>query len=366
MKIVYVANIRIPTEKAHGAQIMKTCEAFVELGHEVELIVPDKENDISEDAFSYYGVRTRFPMRRLSVWKTGYNKIGFLLQSFLFAHASRRYLHNVVYDVLYGRDELVLAQLRVPYVWESHTGAWNRAAQKVARRSQHIITITQGLKDFYVARGVPAERISVAHDGVDLEQFAHTESKKDARKRLGLPQDAKIAMYIGRVDGWKGTNTLLDAAEHMSPMLAIIGGDTVQVAELSKRYPNVRFLGFRPYRELANNMAAADVLVLPNTGTDEISVRFTSPLKLFAYMTSGIPIVASDLPSIREVLDERAAFLVQPDDAKTLAAGIESALEEGEEAQKRATRASTLVSEYSWKRRAERIIEALEDKLTIT
>ena len=357
MKIIFIANVRMPTEKAHGIQIMKTCEALVDGGHDVELFVPDRKTTIVGDAFSYYAVPRKFNIRRLPVWDTiQYGSTGFLFESLSFARAVRRYLRGTTFDILYGRDELVLAQLGGPYVWESHTGAWNAAARNVARRAKYLVVITQGLKDFYVARGIPSEKIFVAHDGVDLEQFAHPESKKRARERLGLPIDAHIAMYIGRLDGWKGTATLLEATHHIPHItLAIIGGDSLQVAELSRRYPNVRFLGAHPYRELPDNMAAADVLVLSHTGKDEISVKFTSPLKLFAYMTSGIPIVASDLPSIREVIDEHTAYLVPPDDALALSEGIGRALVGGNT---RAAEALKRVEEYSWKRRAERVVAA--------
>ena len=357
MKIVFIANVRMPTEKAHGVQIIKTCEALVDLGHDVELLVSDRKTSIVEDAFSYYGVSSQFTIRRLSVWDTVHHgRIGFLIESFSFARAVRRYLRSIHFDVLYSRDELVLACLDRPYVWESHTGAWNFVARKVAHRAKHLVVITQGLKDFYVARGISPANILVAHDGVDLAQFAHPESKVTARRRLGLPLDARIAMYIGQLDGWKGTDTLLEASNHMpNVVLVMIGGDSRRVAILSRQYRKVRFLGARPYRELRDNMAAADVLVLPNTGKDEISVRFTSPLKLFAYMTSGIPIVASDLPSIREVLDEHAAYLVQPDDVLALSEGIMRAFTDGNA---RAGEALKRVEEYTWERRAQRVVAA--------
>ncbi|TSD05074.1 MAG: group 1 glycosyl transferase [Parcubacteria group bacterium Greene0714_7] len=356
LSICYIANIRLPTEKAHGVQIMKTCEAFSTLGHDVELVAPNRKTDITEEVFSYYEITGKFNIRRLPVWDTvRYGRIGFLLESFLFAFAVRRYIGKKTFEMLYSRDELVLMHLHLPYVWESHTGSWNRAARTVARRAKRIVVISQGLKDFYIKKGVPAEKISVAEDGVDIEQFAHPQSKDAARTRLNLPHDADIVMYIGRLDGWKGVVTLLEASKNLpnNSVLVVIGGEPAQVAELSHRYPNVRFLGFRPYKELADNMAAANVLVLPNTGTDEISTRFTSPLKLFAYMTSGIPIVASDLPSIREVLDEQTAYLVPPDDAVALAEGIGRALIDGSA---RAQEALKHVEEYSWKRRAEHII----------
>ncbi len=359
MKIIYVANIRLPTEKAHGVQIMKMCEAFADLGNSVELVVPDRKTPITEDAFDYYGVRRSFTITRLPVWDTvGYGKLGFILESFLFARVAKHYLRGKSFDVLYGRDELVLSRLEAPYVWESHTGAWNTSAQKVARLAKKIVVISQGLKDFYIAKGVPEEKIIVAHDGIDLEQFAHPQSKEQARARLGLPFDKKIVMYIGRLDGWKGTDTLLEASKLLPSdvMLAIIGGEPQQVAGLSVRYPGVTFLGYRPYKELADNQAAADVLVLPNTGKDVISAKYTSPLKLFAYMASGRPIVSSDLPSIREVVNDGNAYLVPPDAAQILGRALSEVFAHPEKAKTRAARAYGEVGKFSWDERAKHIL----------
>jgi len=362
MKIAYIANIRMPTEKAHGAQIMKTCEALAKAGADVELIVPNRKTPIRESPHDYYGVKTPFTITRLPVVDTiGLGPVGFWVESVLFAHAVRRYLRDKKSDVIYGRDEVVLARVPGRRVWESHTGAWNAAARKIAGQTYALITITQGLKDFYVEKGVPTGKIFVAADGIDLDDFAHPESKEDARKRLGLPAGKKIAMYIGRLDGWKGSETLLTSSSALPDdvQVVIIGGEHEQAVSLQSKYPRVRFLGFRPYRQLADNQAAADVLILPNTGKDEISARFTSPLKLFTYMASGRPIVASDLPSIREVLDESCAYFVPPDDAQALARAIGAALEDSASPQK-AARARELVVSYTWSARAEMILRAFD------
>src|SRR3989344_6026752 len=86
MRIAYLANIRLPTEKAHGLQIMKTCEAFVKAGHEVELIVTDRKTPITEEPFAYYGVKTKFTITRLSVPDTvHWGKVGFWWEMFNFA-----------------------------------------------------------------------------------------------------------------------------------------------------------------------------------------------------------------------------------------------------------------------------------------
>ena len=102
---------------------------------------------------------------------------------------------------------------------------------------------------------------------------------------------------------------------------------------------------------------AADVLVLPNRRDGGQSEYFTSPMKMFEYMASGTPLVASNLPSLREVLSETNAFLVEPDSASALAAGIREVLSRPEQAQSRALQAHHDVAKYSWHQRAQGIIK---------
>ena len=107
----------------------------------------------------------------------------------------------------------------------------------------------------------------------------------------------------------------------------------------------------------------ASVLVLPNQAS-AISTRFTSPLKLFEYMAAGRAIVASDLPSIREVLNDRVnALLVTPGDAHALAEAIRSLLSDRGLARRLAEAAAKAAPQYGWDRRAERL-EALFTKVT--
>ncbi len=366
--ILYIANIRLPTEKAHGLQIMKTCEALVSEGAEVELVVPRRRNSIIEDPFSYYGIRTQFPIITIGVWDTvSFGRIGFLFESFVFAYRAVFLARRKKYDLLYSRDELTLWVFWIMgcrnLVWESHTGSWNIFSRRIARVAKCLVVISDGLKDFYVEKSIDAGKIIVARDGVDLDDFVQTESMNESRARLALPLDKKIVLYVGRLDSWKGSATLLEASRLFptNVRLAIIGGETEQVASLQKRYSDVLFLGYRPYRELSRNIAAADVLVIPNTATDIISSLFTSPLKLFAYMASGKPIVASDLPSIREVLDDACAYFFIPDSSQDLSRVVAHVFSDFIDAKERGHSAEQKVESYSWEARATRILSGCID-----
>jgi glycosyltransferase involved in cell wall biosynthesis len=129
----------------------------------------------------------------------------------------------------------------------------------------------------------------------------------------------------------------------------------------AKDMNNVLILGHRPHREISKYLAAADVLVLPNSAKKKISRSYTSPMKLFEYMASGRPIVASGIPSITEVLNEQNAILVESDDAAALADGIKRALSDNNLADAISKRAYNEAKQYDWNVRARRIMDFLNE-----
>ncbi len=366
MKIIYVANIRFPTERAHGAQIAKTCEAFVHIGNEVALWVPRRHTGIAEDPASYYGLQASFPVRRLfTIDSVAWGRIGFFLESALFALSVFVETRRAKADIYYCRDEIIVALLSlfgVPVVWESHTGAWGLFGKFAAHHARRMVVISNGLKEFYIEKGIAVSKILVAPDGVDIDAFKVLNSKESARTRLALPLDAKVALYVGGIGREKGTDVICAAAERLPRdiTMVIIGDGQEKLDSLRERFPRVLFAGPRPYRELGSNLAAADVLVLPSTALNVVSARFTSPLKLFAYMASQVPIVASDVPSIREILDDDTSFWFRADDSADLASAIRGVFDEPELAARKSLHALQKVRQYAWDVRAERIAAFLK------
>lgn len=362
MKIVYLSTARVPDEWAHVTQILKMCEAFAKAGNEVELVVPNRTGTKDVDPFTQARVAPFFKITKLQcVDLFPGTQSGFLywLRTGTFLASARRYLSKTPYDLLYTREPYAPGDI-TKTVFELHSMHSVRHALESLKKARGVVAITKGLKDDLVVSGIEAERIHVAPDAVDLDDFANPESKQQARERLGVPAEKKAAFYIGILDPWKGTDTLYAAAKHLSPDIqtVVIGGFDGEEQALIPLHPEVRFLGYRPYTELPGNQQAADVLVLPNSGKEVLSAKYTSPLKLFTYMASGVPIVASDLPSLREVLSEKNAYLVPADTPEALAQGIQEALAHPEDANARAMQARADVQEYTWEKRAQKILSS--------
>jgi glycosyltransferase involved in cell wall biosynthesis len=362
--LLYIANVRLPTDNAHGVQIMKTCEALAEEGIVVTLVHPWRINRHKGDPFDAYRTKRNFRLITLPSLDTLFlGRAGFWFQNITFTLTMMFFLVFRRFDAVYSRDEfplLAASYVARACVWESHTGRYNVLIARLLRRIKGLVVISRGGEDFYRKKGFSAERIVVAADGVSLGDFAHSETRDVSRRRLGLPLDARVALYIGKLDTSKGVETFCAASEYLPDVrCVVVGGEPGEIAPLSAKYKKVRFLGWRPYRELSDNQAAADVLVLPNTARDQISARFTSPLKVFTYMAGERPIVSADVPSLREVLDDGSAFWFTPDDARDCARAIAGVFEKPAEAAARTKKARLRVEQFSWRARARTIREFL-------
>ncbi len=371
-RMYYVVNARMPTDKAHGLQIAKMCAAFAGVGVPVTLLLPRRATVEKEDLFTAYAVPQTFSVEYLPSIALPLSIPGaFALQTITFALSARwRLWREKGRAIVYTRGEMLLflAPLlpkRFALVWEAHIKPKNLARYRAAvARCAAVVAVTK----FFVSEiptlwRIKPTQVCYAPDGVELRDFASPEPKEVARTRLGLPLTRPVALYIGRIDGWKGVDILYDAATQLPEVCAaVIGGEPAQVAVATQAHPQVHFVGYRPYRELSDNQAAADILVLTGDPQSAIAQRYTSPLKLFTYMASGVPIVAADLPCFRDVLSEQNAFLCEatPD---AYAAAIRHVLAHPADAAVRAANALQEVQQYSWDIRAEHIISHINAQL---
>lgn len=373
-RIIYILNARWPTSKAYGLQVAKMCEAFVETGVGVTLVVPRRKSHPQVNEQNYresYALRKRLSVVYLFSFDWivfGFlGKVLFALQELLFAFRARLFVIGME-GVVYTRD-LYTASLFIftkrPVVLELHNAPrrWSLWQRYILHRLPKIVVISQALAERIRELKIPDTRIMLSPDGYDDRQYQILPSRMEARYRVHLPEEMPIVLYAGHLFAWKGVDILAHAAPMIDGLVVFVGGTESDITRMKMRYgmiPNILFIGHRPHSEIPLWLRAADVLILPNRGEEDISRLYTSPLKMFEYMASGTPIVASDLPSIREVLSEKSAILVTPDDPQALARAIQRVVTEPQLASRISECAGELIRNYAWEHRAEKIIRHIQ------
>ena len=368
---------------AHGLQVMKMCEAFSKLKVQnqklkVELIVP-KKFSISElgkkDPFEYYRVDKVFKIKKLFCLDlTPLNKylgpVSFLIQAISFAISAFFYTLPRKTDIIYSRDRFSLFFLSIfkkNIVMEIHQ-LHKSLFKFILKRAKKIIVITEGLKKDLAKKGIRDDKIMIAGDALDLNDFNVKETKEECRKELGLPLEKKLILYTGHLYKWKGVETLAIASKFLEDnfLIVIVGGIKWYLSNFKKfveknNLKNVLVLGHKDYSLIPTYLKSADCLVLTGTNNSETSSAHTSPMKMFEYMASKNPIVASNLSSFREILNNENSMLVEPDNPEAIAIGIKVAINDSELSKSISEQAFQDVQKYNWDNRARTIINFINN-----
>lgn len=369
MKLIYLTNARIPTEKAHGYQICKMCEEFAKSGLEVELWVPTRKNEIKEDAFSYYGIENNFKIKEIKSFdflRLDLGRFSFYLHEFWFMF-KLFFLKAEKSALIYARESEIAWLFKFKghkTILEAHNWPGHDFLFKFfAKRLEKIVVISHGLKEKFLANGWREEKILVAPDGVDLAKFDIMISKEQARKKLNLPLDKNIILYTGHLYEWKGAQDLSEAASCLPAqcLTVFVGGTKADALSFKKINRSLIEDGKIALYEQQKHaiipfwLKAADILVLPNKSFSKISKYYTSPLKLFEYLASNRPIVASNLPALREILNENNCLFFKPDNPKDLADKIKILLNDHKLTASLVDKSYACAKNYSWERRVKMI-----------
>ena len=367
MRLVYVANSIIPSRAANSVHVMKMCDAFASIGYEVILVVPEVTPINEADLFDGYGVSRSFSIVRLPWVKMPGRGWWFALQAFF---AIKRLKAGRVY----GRHlpSLVLPSLvGLPTVYEAHApisetmgkaGSFCLRVLCGARGFRKLVVISEALAGWYKNNTQLGENdIKVAHDAASPavnSQLSTLNRRSEESFELG---------YVGQLYAGKGMEMIAAIAEKR-PLFkfTIVGGDEGDIQQWRKHLQhldNVRFTGFLPQAEAISLIEGFDVVLAPYQkrvttagGGGDIS-RWMSPLKIFEYMSAGKPIVASDLPVLREVLnDGDNALLCEPEDPDHWCEAIDMLHRESELRDRLGTKArSDFLKKFTWEARARSI-----------
>ncbi len=374
MRICYIASSKIPSASANSIQVMKMCEAFANAGVSTELIIPRRlpGEERVDDIWEYYGIGRKFEICHLP-----YPFSGKKLKEKYFALWASLYARILKPDLVYTR--LLWAvnwclRLGMPVVFEAHKFHQYKSSRafpiflkrRFSKNFLGMVLISNSLSDFYRKEGISEEQILLVPDGVDVERFGISISKEKTREEIGIPPEKKVACYCGHLYREKGVETIVSCARLAGDILFLIVGGSEEAVkkkkEETKDLENVLFTGFVPPSRVPAYLSISDVLLLPYT--EDSCRKYLSPLKMFEYMASGLPVVASDIPTLREILqDGRNAVLVRPDNPLALKEGIEKVLADERLGQRIAREAAREVREYSWEKRAQKIINFVKDRL---
>ncbi|MFH0892333.1 MAG: glycosyltransferase family 4 protein [Candidatus Falkowbacteria bacterium] len=379
----YIISAHIPTEKAYGHEDVKMCEIMSKAGINVELISPRSANSVKNNIFEFYGLEENFSVKYLTTFNyfsifRNFERFGFYVNWFCF-FLRLVFLKTDADAVIFTRmPEIAWLYKKKKHkvIYECHE--WFGRSEKLAlyllRNCDHIITTNRFIKQKFADAGFAGKKILVATNGVDLEKFRFELFKEEAADELNLDtklnslfKSKTILLYAGsfktmNVD--KGINEILRAMkilDNNNLFFLAIGGNEPDLkyyrdmAEKLGVEKQCSFIGRRNQTELALWQKAADILLAPFP--DKAHYRyFMTPLKLFEYMAAKRPIVASDLPSIREIMNDKNCLFCHPGDAEDLAAKIKKLLQDKDFGKKLAEQAFEDVKNYSWERRVEKIL----------
>ena len=375
VRLIYLSNARIPSEKANVYQSMQQCSAFSQY-FTVEFWNAHRKNPLKvPNVFEYFGVLPTFkidPVVSLdsNVLRNVHPRLRFYLQATTFILFSiLRLIFRRDVDIVYTRHSLglwaipFLRLLRpfLPIVYEDHDYFLNKLVwlKKILLSFTNGIVVTSTLKEeAFVKEGISPEKLLAVQNGVDIDRFI-IEAEPVCEDGLWH------VYYVGNLFERKGVYTLVEAVGLLPTryILHVVGGSEETMAPFTeyikgkKMNGNVRVHGYIEPTKIPEVMSHAHVLVLPNSGKNMLSEKFTSPLKMFEYMATGRPIVATEVVAIQEVLKhEYNAFLVKPDNPQALADGIQAVCEDQQRARLLGENAKRDVLNFTWNARTKKIV----------
>ena len=345
MRILY--HHRIASKDGQFVHIEEMISALQARGHEVTLTGPAIAGEFDfggQDGF-VGRLKRRLPKVLYELLELGYNAIAYLRlvrgcraakPAVIYERYNLFLLAGAIYRQLHG-GRLVL-EVNAPLTQErqEHGGL---ALPSLARwcdrfvwhRADHIFTVTGVLAGYIHDAGVPAERISVTPNGIDLSRFSQIAAETDVKAALGLTGKIVIG-FTGFVREWHGLARIVDylaRTQYRDTVLLIVGdGPARQTIEahaakldISER---VHITGVVGRDAIPDYVASFDIALQPAV------VAYASPLKLFEYMAMARPVIAPDTPNIREILtDQHDALLVGDSDAgRTLEQALDQMLED--------------------------------------
>ncbi len=312
MKICYLSNNAFPSPVASSIQTVKMCEAFSKLNNQVTLISTNES--ISKKNFSnFYNIRSKFILKKIKYFKTFPLGINYYFFSLLSVIESFKYKPKI-YITRNFFTCFLLVVLKKNIVMELHHDL--KTESRIIRflvekfkflnsfYVKKIVAITHGVKDEYVKKNfIKKEKIIVLPSGSSIDKkFEFSYNKKFFR--IG---------YFGSLFQSRGLNLIKNLAKIDRQNEYYLYGDLNKMSgSKNKIYEkNMHIHGYIPYKDIPKELDKMDILLMPYVSAITVAgdigdiTKFTSPLKLFDYLSVGKIIICSDFEVLKEIIKDR-------------------------------------------------------------
>lgn len=356
MKVVFINNLRLPTEKAYGQSIANMAKALADIGIEVEVM--GVKSPESLNFFDFYNLRPNFIFIPLNYFKFLPYHMGRIADYinrllFIFLLSKQRFSKS---DILVTRQPEIawfLGLRGYEVVFDAHRfpERFGRVLIYLIKRVKFVSVNSHGTAEAFERANF--YRLKVLPNGVDLNKFLNLPVKEDF---------GNTALYLGHLYNWKGIRVILDAAAEAPEIkFKIAGGPDKErenlINEVKKRQlNNVEFIGVIKPSEVPKQLSLADILIYSASANSVEAKFYTSPIKLFEYLAAGRPIVAADLPSVREIVTEREVTFYTPGDQVSLVSALREIQTNQTVAKTKAQAGLELIKKYTWEERAKKLL----------
>ncbi|AKB86159.1 glycosyltransferase [Methanococcoides methylutens] len=384
MKLAYVYFNDLNKNSANVNQTFNMVSSFTKYSEVYFLSGYIKKSDLKR-RLDFFGLSHNFyHVRLLTLLFTKNKFIEFALRG-IYCIQSLVVLNYLNVDYIYTRDfSFIYFISNLPcflrpkqkIIYEPHT-IYHKSSSKVSLAHERkalkvpdlFIPISNGIKiDLIQNLGIKTNKIYVAADGVNMDLFNNLPEKLFLREKHSIKGADSIIIYAGSFKKWKGVDFLIKAYATISTMcddtkLILVGGSLGDIARIEQliddlhiNKKNIILKGFVSQSEVVELLKLSDMGVIPNAKT-AIGAKYTSPLKLFEYMACGLPIVASNLPAMREILDETNAVFFEAENSEDLANQIYCLLNDIEKKVDLQHNNLTKINNFTWDARVKKILK---------
>lgn len=359
MKLFYITKVMIPSGAAQSVQISSMCEAFSNQDIAFELFSP-----LSYDNSN---INKSYKWNKIKLY-TKYRYFEMILRM-LFIVLKQNPSHIFTRDIVIV---YIFSFFNLKVIYEAHKEPRTSTANlmiKALRKKKNflLVTISKALKDYYINEyGYQDKKVFDYHDAVFVEKYDNLRkySKNDLREEFNLPTDKQIVMHTGSLYTGRGAEHFETILKNFKDLFFVqVGGTEEDILKYKRNYTeykNIKFVGHQDNATLIRYQMCADLLFYPMTKSTS-TYWCCSPMKMFEFMATAIPVLSSNVGSVSEVLDETNSIPFNPEDEQSIVNGIKFYLERREEALLRAKKALKDVREkYTWEKRVRIVLEFIK------